>query len=142
MKRSVVLEIISFLLAALFVYAAVSKLLYPHFFEIQLSRSPVIHPFAREMTWILPFFEILIGIFLMIRSTQRLGIYLSFITLSLFTIYLLLVINFAKHVPCSCGGIISGFSWVQHIFFNLFFIILSFAGIRLLPLHRNQAKSE
>jgi hypothetical protein len=32
-------------------------------------------------------------------------------------------------MPCSCGGILGHLSWVPHLFFNLFFLIVTIIGI-------------
>ena len=46
MKQKVTIEIISFLLILLFVYAVSSKLFDYNTFKIQLSNSPFLKPFA------------------------------------------------------------------------------------------------
>jgi hypothetical protein len=50
----------------------------------------------------------------------------------IFTIYILAIIRFSKHLPCSCGGIISELSWKEHLFLNVFLILLAAIGIRAL----------
>jgi hypothetical protein len=49
----------------------------------------------------------------------------------LFTIYVGLMISFAPHLPCSCGGVIKQMSWKQHLTFNTFFTALALFGIWL-----------
>lgn len=37
----------------------------------------------------------------------------------------------AEHVPCHCGGAISRLTWVQHIWFNIMFILMAQIAIYL-----------
>jgi hypothetical protein len=56
------------------------------------------------------------------------GLYASFFLMSLFTAYLMIMLNVSYYVPCSCGGVLEKLSWNQHIVFNVFFIVISAAG--------------
>jgi hypothetical protein len=50
--------------------------------------------------------------------------------MTLFTIYIAIILVVNNHIPCSCGGIIQSMSWKQHLLFNVACIILSVIGIR------------
>jgi len=129
MSRKTIIEIISALLILLFVYAAVSKLMAFDDFLSGLRTSPFIKPYAYFLVWTIPIIELSITVFLFIKATQLLGLYSAVVLLSLFTIYIIWVLNFSPKVPCSCGGVIQSLSWRQHIIFNLAFLTLTIIGI-------------
>ncbi|MGH2644193.1 MAG: MauE/DoxX family redox-associated membrane protein, partial [Chitinophagaceae bacterium] len=130
-KTNYIVEILSALLICLFIYAAVSKLLNYSLFVAQLNQHPYLKHFARVLALIVPVTEIIIAVLLTIPHSRMIGLYGSFLLLLIFTIYLTLMILSDKHLPCSCGGIISGFSWKEHTVFNLVFIGLAITGIVL-----------
>jgi putative oxidoreductase len=51
----------------------------------------------------------------------------------LFTFYILYMLLFEKHLPCSCGGVLKEMTWKQHLVFNLFFTAIAFTGLKILP---------
>ncbi len=131
MKQKIAIEIISSLLILLFVYAASSKLIDYNAFKVQLKNSLWLMPFATIIVWLVPAIELLISFILTIKVIRLYGLYASLLILSVFTIYISGMLLSGKHLPCSCGGVIQQLSWRQHLLFNLFFIILSIAGIVL-----------
>ena len=126
-------EIISFLLVFLFVYAAFSKLFNYTDFKNQLSKSPLIHSLYEPVSIILPLTEIVTAVLLCIESTRKTGLVLSFILMTLFTLYIIYMLLFEKHLPCSCGGVLKQMTWKQHLVFNIFFTALAFTGVKILP---------
>lgn len=132
MTRSKVIEIFAALLVLLFVYAASSKLLNIPQSTFELFRQPLPRWSIPFLVWAIPIGELLISIALMFKKTRTIGFYASFALLTIFTGYIILgLANAFSKVPCSCGGIISGFTWTQHLIFNLFFVAVSLAGIIL-----------
>ena len=140
-KPIFIADIISAMLLLLFLYTSLSKLADYELFKNVLSASPLLKPFAGIIAWLLPLTEIVIVILLFIPAMRSKGLYTSFILITLFTIYLLYMIAFTPNLPCSCGGVLKSFSWPQHIFFNIFFILLSFSGILLYKRDRNRRSS-
>jgi len=128
MKKTIIIEIISGLLAILFVYASLSKLLNYTTFRLQVSASPVIGQFA-AIAWTLPVIEIIITVLLTINATRKYGLYASAFLLILFTGYIVCMLAFVKHLPCSCGGVLNKLSWKQHVLFNIFFLLVCLSGI-------------
>jgi hypothetical protein len=124
-------DIISALLLLLFLYTSLSKLADHETFKNVLSASPLLKPVAGIVAWLLPVTELGIVVLLFVPFLRIKGLYASFILISLFTLYLIYMIIFTPHLPCSCGGVIKLLTWPQHIFFNLFFLLLSFTGIHL-----------
>ncbi len=140
MKRSIIIEIISGLIAILFVYAAISKLLDYGTFRLQLSQSPFITGFANLIVWALPVIEITISLLLTFPALRLFGLYASLFLLSLFTAYLVAMLNFSYYIPCSCGGVLSSLSWKQHIVLNIAFIVLSATSIHLYTIEKDAIK--
>lgn len=130
---------IRFLFILLFVYAATSKLLIYEQFTMQLGKSPFIGNYANILAWVIPLVEYsIVGLFLFPRYF-RAAFYASFCTLILFTLYIILVLNFSASIPCSCGGIISKLGWTEHLVFNLLFIVLSLTGILFMKKYKNNS---
>lgn len=131
MARKITVEIIAALLILLFIYAALSKLLDYQRFSVQLSKSPLLSSFASAAAIGVPLMEIVISFLLLNKRSRSLGLYASLFLLSLFTFYLIAIINFSYYIPCSCGGILQGLSWNAHIIFNTAFILITIIGIIL-----------
>ncbi|WP_432221821.1 MauE/DoxX family redox-associated membrane protein [Flavobacterium sp. TMP13] len=135
--ESLIVEIICLLFALLFVYAAVSKVLDFENFQVQLGQSPLLSAFAWWISWIVPFLELLIVILLMIPVCRTLGLFCALSLMTMFTVYIFIVLHFSSFIPCSCGGILEKMSWNTHLIFNLIFVL--FAAIALfIQLKSNQ----
>ncbi|HUC82975.1 MAG TPA: MauE/DoxX family redox-associated membrane protein [Flavisolibacter sp.] len=111
----------AFLLILLFVYTASSKLLAIKKFELVIAQSPLLADTASVFSVAVPIIELLIAILLVIPKWRFAGLLASFFLLLAFSLYIAYMLLFASHLPCGCGGVISGMSWSQHLLFNLFF---------------------
>lgn len=131
-KSNAVIMIICTLIITLFVYTASSKLLDFYNFHFGLTESPFIAPFADILAWAIPGSELLIALMLVIPKTRLAGLYASGILMSLFTIYIAIMLLSDSDIPCSCGGVVEELSWGAHIVFNSAFVILSGLGVYLL----------
>jgi len=131
MKQNTIIEIIYFLLILLFVYAALSKLFNYAEFKSQLTRSPLINNWSAQIANVLPATELITAGLLTINVTRKAGLALSLILMTLFTGYIIYMLLFEKNLPCSCGGVLKQLTWKQHLLFNVFFLLISFAGIIL-----------
>jgi uncharacterized membrane protein YphA (DoxX/SURF4 family) len=129
--KKMIVEVICSLLILLFIYSSLSKLSDYDRFTVQLSKSPYITAYANLVAWSIPAIEILISLLLVIKKTRLVGLYAAFFLMSLFTAYLLIMLNFSYYIPCSCGGVLENLSWDQHIVFNAFFIVIAAAGVLL-----------
>jgi uncharacterized membrane protein YphA (DoxX/SURF4 family) len=121
----------SFLLAALFLYAAYNKLAIYKTFVSQLKNSPIFGGYENIFSWIVPGTEIIIAVLLLIKRTRLLGLWSSFFLMLLFTVYVFILPHFFSNPGCSCGGIISRLSWEEHFYFNLGFTLLAGLGVSL-----------
>lgn len=136
-KPVLIADIISGLVLLLFLYTSLSKLADYETFRNVLLATPLLRPVAGLISWLLPVLELVIVVLLFIPRLRLRGLYASFILICLFTLYLIYMIIFSPHLPCSCGGVIKLLTWPQHIVFNLFFIILSSYGIFLYRKSKN-----
>jgi putative oxidoreductase len=73
MKSKTALDIISFLLILLFIYTAVSKLIYFDQFKGQMYNQTLPHGVATFLIWTLPEIEILTGLLLLFEKTNPYG---------------------------------------------------------------------
>lgn len=131
-RYQILVKSISLLFIILFVYAATSKLLVFEQFKLQLGNVPFISNDAHWLAWVIPFIEYVIVGLLLIPKYLLTAFYASLSLLIVFTLYLMLVLNFSDHIPCSCGGIIAALSWKAHLVFNSIFILFAFMAIKLL----------
>jgi putative oxidoreductase len=93
-------------------------------------------PFPNWMTpflvWSIPIIEVVISVGLIFEKTRVRAFYASLFLMSAFTIYTIaILLHSFDYIPCSCGGVIRKLTWPQHLFFNLFFVGISFLGIFL-----------
>lgn len=122
-------EIICFLFAVLFTYAAVSKLLEFEKFRAQLGQSPLLTAIADGVVWAVPAAELAISLLLFVPRFRLAALYASLSLMTFFTAYIVAVLYFSPYVPCSCGGILENLGWTEHLVFNLIFIALAIAAI-------------
>jgi len=131
MKRQIVIELVSFLFILLFVYAAMSKVSHFQRFEVQVSQSPILTNIAWPVALGIPLVEIFIALMLALPRFRLIALYASFSLMVIFTVYIIVIMNFSSYVPCSCGGILSSMSWGTHLVFNVFFVALAVVGVLL-----------
>ena len=131
MKRTTIIEIISLLFVILFLYTSISKLMDYTVFKEQIAQSAILAPVARWIAWILPISEILAAVLLFIPRWRLKGLYTALALMLLFTGYIVAILNFSKHVPCSCGGVLEALSWKAHLAFNGGLIALASTGVIL-----------
>ena len=85
MNKQFFVDLVTFLLVFLFVYAAVSKLIDFQQFQIQLLKSPLLHVIAVPVSVLTPIAEILIAVMLCFGSMKLIGLYASFSIMLIFT---------------------------------------------------------
>ena len=124
----------------LFTYAASSKLLDFDNFRIQLGQSPILTAYADSVAWGVPSIELLITLLFVFPKYYLIAYYSSIGLMSMFTTYIILVLNFSDYIPCSCGGVLEDLGWTEHIIFNVVFILLALIAILLLEQIKTQPK--
>lgn len=129
--------VVSILCAFLFIYAATSKLWDFQQFKVQLGQSPVLTAYADWIAWAVPLTEYILAALLLMDQSRLYALYSSLGLMTMFTTYIILVLNFSDYIPCSCGGVLEDLGWTEHILFNLFFVVLSVLAILHLSSHLN-----
>lgn len=126
------LKVIAGIIAALFFYAAMSKLV-----DLDKSRQEMrnqVFPtlIADVLWWLVPLTELVLVSLLLYLPSRLRALYGSVALLSAFTIYIAITMTgvFGR-VPCSCGGILSHMGYGTHLLFNLVFIGLALGGIAI-----------
>jgi hypothetical protein len=136
MKRIPIANIVSVLLLLLFIYTATSKFLdYDRFvFQMKLAPVPLMKWAAPILGWLVPAMETLLVIGIttgfFIPKVIIKALYASIMMLSMFEIYIGIMLLSGSQLPCTCGGIISKMGWGQHLLLNAFFIIMGYVSIR------------
>ena len=133
MKRPVIIEIISCLLIALFVYAAVAKIMDMQQFQIQLGKSPLLTSFSTLVSFAVPAIEVIISLTLVLPRFRLFGLYASFSLMLLFTLYIIAILHLDKNIPCSCGGILEKMGWKEHLVFNSVFTLIAIVAVLIYP---------
>ena len=135
MKKEILTDIVVALFILLFSYTALSKFLdYNRFvFQMQLAPVPLIKSIAPVMGLVIPAIETIIVLFLMLsiykpRFTVK-ALLSCIILMLVFEFYISAMLLSGLHLPCTCGGIISKMTWMQHLIFNACFIILGIVAI-------------
>ena len=141
MKATYFKAIVPVLLILLFVYTATSKFLdYDKFvFQMRLAPVPLMKMFASILGYFVPAIEMLIAIFLgagfFYYKLKIKALYASVILLSIFEIYIGIMLLSGFQLPCTCGGVVSQMGWKQHLFFNAIFILGGILTIRYSQKH-------
>lgn len=132
MKKENILKIICSLIAALFFYAAFSKLIDYDKSVGEMRNQLFSATIANILTWLIPTIEIMLTFLLIFPNTKKIALWASLFLLSAFTLYIGVVMTgvFGR-IPCSCGGILKNMSYGTHLIFNLFFVSLAVLGLAI-----------
>lgn len=130
-RKSKIVEIVSSLYILLFVYTAISKWLDFDSFKAVIAQSPLIGSYPLVVAGLLPVLELWVAGLLFFTRTRTVGLYAALLLMVAFTGYIIYMLLYASHLPCSCGGVIRRLSWRAHLFFNLGWILLAVIAIKL-----------
>jgi predicted anti-sigma-YlaC factor YlaD len=131
MKVGTFIEIVSALFILLFLYTAISKSFKVGSTAGALKKTPLLSDVAYPVAWAVVVVEYIVAFLLFWPRTRKIGLYASLGLMSIFTIYIGLMMVFAPKLPCSCGGVISKMTWGYHLVFNTFFAFLALIAIWL-----------
>ncbi|WP_423819670.1 MauE/DoxX family redox-associated membrane protein [Salinimicrobium sp. TIG7-5_MAKvit] len=129
--KKVIVEGLSLFFILLFTYAAVNKLQQLNTFKNQLEQFPFVGDFAPYIAWAVPATLITVSVLFFFNKVKIIAFIGSFIIMLLFTLYILVVLNFAASIPCSCAGIFSSWSWHKQLCFNTGMLLMAAVGIAL-----------
>ncbi len=129
------------MLILLFVYTVLSKIADLNFFQYQLDNQVFSSTVSNMLFYLLPLSLVIAIILLYIERYRKIGFIYSIGLLSIFTLYILLIIRgYFDHIPCICGGVITTISWKAHFVFNLFFLGTAILGFVYLIKERRSSK--
>lgn len=133
MKKAILVDIITYFFIVLFLYTGAAKLAEIHLVKEQLLSAPLLGSptLAGVITWALPIGEILLAIALFIPKLRLKALYATLALMTIFTIYVVVILLMDNQLSCSCGGIIEELSPKQHVLFNAACVILSAMAIAI-----------
>jgi len=131
MKKTIIIDVISYLYALLFLYTGIFKVLDQESLKQTLYKSPLLHQFVPVVAVVIPFLELAIAVALLLPFfrpaplPRRWGLCAGTALMAVFTLYIGYMLRVENgHLPCSCGGIIQVMNWHQHLYFNGTFTLL------------------
>lgn len=139
--KETIVKLICVLYTFLFVYAAMSKLMDFQQFKVQLGQSSILIGYEHWVAWFVPVSELVLALLLLIRPYRLFALYGSLGLMSLFSAYIIVVLNYSDHIPCSCGGVISSMGWETHLVFNICWMGLALIGIVLMTKKKSTYKN-
>jgi len=139
-KNSAVLAV-SYLYVLLFTYAAVSKLLDYENFQVQLGQSPLLSAFAQWLPIAVLLVEFLLAVLLAFPPFRFKALISAYSLMTMFTVYIYLILNYSAFIPCSCGGVLEKMGWNEHLAFNIAFMVLAAVATIWLPDSRASLKT-
>lgn len=126
--RAFAVTIIAAVLIFIFAYTAISKFFNFEIFRYNLSGAPLVGDHGDAAAVVLSVINLLPVALLLIPPLRKAGfLYCSFLLL-LYALYLAYALLTAKHLPCSCSGIVPWLSWKEHLWVNILLMTLSITG--------------
>lgn len=131
-NRQVGFYIVVTLLLVLCIPVSIDKLIDFATFKRGILNQPFSNDLGITLIYALPALEFLTVFGLIFARFRKIGLILSTVLMAAFTGYIVVAFLGAwEQLPCGCGSVISGMTWTQHFFFNLFFLALSVMGLYL-----------
>jgi uncharacterized membrane protein YphA (DoxX/SURF4 family) len=139
-KYKLPFEIICLLFVVLFLYTGINKASDINTFSAVFDHLPFPVRISSWLPYLIIAFELFAATTLLIPKSRLLGLYTSFSLMTVFTIYIAILLLNDKKLPCSCGGVLRQMNWRQHLIFNLFFLVLALIGIILFDRQQTLSK--
>lgn len=131
-KKQIAFNIVIALLLLLWIPVSIDKISDFAAFKNNIINQPFSDELGYILVYSLPPLEMLIAIALITERFRKAGLSLSILLMTAFTGYIVVALLGAwEELPCGCGSVIDGMNWTQHLFFNLFFLVLSISGLYL-----------
>jgi len=125
-KKSYILTGITILLLLLWIPVSLNKAIDFESFRQDIYKQPFSPYIATGIIYSLPIAEIATAVLLVIPKYRLWGFIASTLLMSIFTLYIATaLLQVWDKLPCGCGLIIAQFNWIQHLWFNLSFLVLS-----------------
>jgi putative oxidoreductase len=132
LNKNILLKSLRDAIVLMWCYAALSKII-----DYDKARSEMLAQvfpiwISEILLWAVPAAELLTAALIVYSGTRIAGLRISLGLLTCFTLYIgLVVTGIFGRIPCSCGGIMEGMTWGQHMAFNLFFIATTISALYL-----------
>ncbi|MHA6697178.1 MauE/DoxX family redox-associated membrane protein [Chryseobacterium sp. A321] len=128
-KRSISVTLCRVFLVVLFTYTLITK-----FNDFENFKAQILHAPNLADIGILTAYTVLILLFLTVlllsfTRTHEIGLLLTFILLSLFTLYNAVLLIFFENRPCSCIGFYEKWSWEANLGVNIGLLLIIVYGI-------------
>ena len=131
LNRRLIIEGVSLLYVSLMFYTALSKLINFELAREQFSMMPMLETWGNTVAWLLPVSEIILALIIFIPKTRNIGLAIGTGLMLFFTGYVIYIMNYHSHLPCTCGGLLQKMTWPQHLFFNSVFVLLGLIAMLL-----------
>jgi len=131
MSTKALVKLIAVALAVLFAIAAVDKLEDYAKFHLQLQRFPVHQSVLYAEAWVIPVTELIVAVFLLVPVTRLKGLFASLFLLSLYTLYLVFMLETRFYCNCNCGEPFQSLSLKMHIALTLASVFVTGVGVVL-----------
>jgi hypothetical protein len=131
-RRKNIIEAIAVLYILLFFYTALSKTLWIGPTVDVLKFTPFFKMFPQVTAWTVVMAEYVIAVLLFFPRTRKIGLYSSLFLMMGFTGYIVWMMRVSPNLPCTCGGVIASMNWIQHLIFNIAFMLLALWNILLM----------
>lgn len=134
------IRILTLIMLCLWIPVSIDKLLNFTMFRNGILRQPFTDNLGYPLIYTLPVLEVLTVLLLLLPKLRFFGFLLSTVLMAGFTAYIgIALVGVWNELPCGCGSVISGLSWKQHLFFNLFFLLTSILGLYITNIQRGGA---
>lgn len=128
------LEIIRFVLAFLFILAAVEKLKNPYAFALSIDAYQIFPEWITNIsTFLIPWLEIFIGFGLLFKFKLKANLYLYLFLMVVFTLLVLIAMIKGLDIECGCYGESSTKIGLVKLFENILIIVFVLLIIKKQP---------
>jgi Methylamine utilisation protein MauE len=127
-KKKIFPEAIASFFILLFVYTAITKIRDFYSLSYVVSKTPLFGRWSNLIASGIPVAELAVSTLLFVPRWRKGGLLGALMLMSMFTLYILYMMVFARQLPCSCGGVISAIGWKWHLVFNLVCTGFAFMG--------------
>jgi len=133
-NRYLLIKFVSAAFILLWIYTAGSKLTNFETYRLEMQHQVFSLAVSNILIYLLPVAELFTALLLLFQKTNRTGLTLSLLLISVFTVYIILIIaGYFPKIPCSCGGVIRAMGWMAHLVFNLVFLMLAALSLSIKP---------
>lgn len=129
-RKTITFNVVIILLLLLWIPVGIDKLFNFEMFKTGILRQPFSDNLGYVLIYTLPVLESITVLALVIEKFRKAGLILSTVLMTIFTGYIgFALLGAWEKLPCGCGSVISGMTWMQHFFF--IFLFLSGWGLYL-----------